>query len=105
MTGRANDGPSVTGDEVRDSSFVLPRGKFARGYDAVEVDELLRRIAAEVDAGRPVGPMIEKAQFRARSGTQAYETGAVDWFLELIRCLEDHSRASPDERPPGAGGR
>ena len=56
----------------------------------MEVDELLRRIAAEVDAGRPVGPMIEEAEFRARSGTQAYETGAVDWFLELIRCLEDH---------------
>jgi DivIVA domain-containing protein len=81
----------VTGDEVRDARFVRPRGSFARGYDAAEVDELLPCIAAEVDAGRPVGPMIEKAVFRARTGRHAYETGAVDWFLELIRCTEDHS--------------
>jgi len=91
MTGRAYDGPPVTGDEVRDTGFIRPKGNFTRGYDAAEVDELLRRIAADLDAGRQVGPMIEKAEFRARMGTQAYETAAVDWFLEMLRCREDRA--------------
>jgi hypothetical protein len=67
MTGRAYDGPSVIGDKVRDTGFLRPRGNFARGYDAAELDELLRLI----DAGRQVGPMIDKAAFRSRMGTPA----------------------------------
>ncbi len=89
----------MTGDEVRDTGFLRPRGNFARGYDAAEVDELLRLIAAELDAGRQVGPMIDKAEFRSRMGTQAYETAAVDWFLEMLRCLEDHSEPARTSDP------
>jgi DivIVA domain-containing protein len=46
----------VVGDKVRDTGFLRPHGKLGRGYDAAEVDELLRLIAAELDAGRQVGP-------------------------------------------------
>jgi hypothetical protein len=33
--------------------------------------------------------MIEKAEFQTRMGTQAYDTAAVDWFLEMLRRRED----------------
>jgi len=91
MTGRAYDGPPVIGAEVRDTGFLRPRGKLTRGYDAAAVEELLRRLGAELDAGRQVGSMIEKAEFRDRRGTEAYDAAAVDWFLEMLRCREDQS--------------
>lgn len=81
----------MNGDEVRDTRFLGPTGKFTRGYDAAEVDELLHRIAAELDAGRQVRPLIENAVFRARTGTGGYDAQAVDWFLEQLRCREGHS--------------
>jgi hypothetical protein len=34
------------------------------GYAAPEVDDLIGRVAAELDAGRPAGPLIENATFR-----------------------------------------
>jgi DivIVA domain-containing protein len=77
----------VNGDEVRDTRFLGPTGKFTRGYDAAEVDELLGRIAAELDAGRQVRPLIENAVFRARTGTGGYDAQAVDWFLEQLRWV------------------
>jgi DivIVA domain-containing protein len=40
----------VTGDEVRNAGF----SKLS-GYDASQVNDLLNRIAAELDAGRPAG--------------------------------------------------
>lgn len=89
----------MTGDQVRDTGFLRPHGNLARGYDVAEVDELLRLIAAELDAGRQVGPMIEKAEFRSRLGTQAYETPAVDWFLEMLRCREDRSELARTSDP------
>lgn len=75
-----NLGALVNGDEVRDTRFLSPTGRFTRGYGAAEVDELLGRIAAELDAGRQVGSLIENATFRTRTGTQGYDAQAVDWF-------------------------
>jgi DivIVA domain-containing protein len=80
----------VKGDEVRDTRFLGPAGKFSRGYDAAEVDELLGRIAAELDAERQVGFLIKDAVFGARTGAAGYDVEAVDWFLEQLRCREDH---------------
>jgi DivIVA domain-containing protein len=75
----------VNGDEVREVSF------HSGGYDASQVDDLLRRIAAELDAGRPVGPLIANAAFRrVRVGQAGYETDAVDWFLYQLLRQEDH---------------
>jgi len=68
----------VTGEQVRDTTFLFTRG----GYDVAEVDDLLRSIAAELDAGRPVEPLVRNATFRARwRGAQGYDVAAVDWFL------------------------
>jgi DivIVA domain-containing protein len=85
----------VTGGEVRNVRF--PEGY---GYDRSEVDDLLNRIAAELDAGRPAGPLIQNALFRKRSRA-GYQWGAVDLFLEQLlaaerRCLQEIGEAGRD---------
>jgi hypothetical protein len=77
----------VNGDELR---FVrLTRFTGITGYDASEVDDLLLRIAAELDAGRPAGPLIANAAFRILDLPGSYSIGDVDWFLEQLRRRED----------------
>jgi DivIVA domain-containing protein len=73
----------LNGDAVRNVKF--PRGGF---YNVWQVNALLDRIAAELDAGRPVGPLIANAMFASDSFV-GYEAGAVDWFLERLRHRED----------------
>lgn len=46
----------VNGDEVRDTWFCPSQRLEVVGYDARQVDDLVRRVAAELDAGRPAGP-------------------------------------------------
>ena len=65
----------MTGEQVRDTTFVIRR----RGYDVTEVDDLLRSVAAELDAGRPIEPLVRNVTFRTR--WNGYEIAAVDWFL------------------------
>jgi len=74
----------VTGDEVRNVRF----RRHGDGYDVSQVDDLLGRIAVELDAGRPAGPLIADARFRQTGG---YEIDAVDLFLDQLRRREDHS--------------
>ena len=73
----------MNGDELR-------HVRFGGGdYEAAQVDDLLDRIAVELDAGRPVAPLITNATFRL--GRSGYDIDAVDWFLEQLRRREDHS--------------
>lgn len=82
-------------DEVRDVRFL------SGGYDASQVEELLRRIAAELDAGRTAGPLIADAAFRrARAGQAGYETDAADWFLYQLLRQEDHDELTPMSADP-----
>jgi DivIVA domain-containing protein len=91
-------------DEVRNV-------RFGKGiYDASQVSALLDRIAAELDAGRPAGPLIANATFRrlnpsdtplpytprasVTASPSGYDTGAVDWFLEQLRRREDPAGAA-----------
>jgi hypothetical protein len=83
---RVSKAVPVTGDDVRDMWF-LDGGGFWRGgnivcYLAPDVDDLLRRVAAELDAGGPAGPLIENATFRSGSGKKGYHIDGVDWFLD-----------------------
>jgi hypothetical protein len=63
---------SVNDDVVRDTWFlrsswlrnITGHTRSITGYAAPEVDDLLGRVAAELDAGRPAGPLIENATFR-----------------------------------------
>ena len=74
----------MNGDEVRNVRF--SRGR----YRAAEVNDLLGRIAAELDAGRPAGPLIANATFpQAGPFRSGYDTDAVDWFLEQLRRRDD----------------
>lgn len=76
--------PPMNGGEIRDTRFL--RG-FGWGYDVSEVDELLRRVAAELDADRPVRSLIENAAFRIRAYSRGCDVDAVDWFLDrLLHC-------------------
>jgi DivIVA domain-containing protein len=73
--------PRVNGDEVRGTSFMLRGG----GYNVSEVDDLLGRVAAELDAGRPARPLIESAKFRRSILVKGgYDVDAVDWFLDQL---------------------
>jgi hypothetical protein len=75
-----NNAPTVNGDQVRDTWFWAPRSG-VQGYDSRQVQELFRRVAAELDADRPVGPLIESAMLRTRTSGGRYDIDAVDWFL------------------------
>jgi DivIVA domain-containing protein len=90
----------VNGDEVRDTWF-LRSGSQYNGYDASEVDDLLRRVAAELDAGRLAGPLIEHAVFRQRwRKRNTYDVDAVDWFLDqLILRAGDADLAGSSDDP------
>jgi hypothetical protein len=85
---------SMTGDQVRNAmfaSFGLMR------YRAEDVDYLLSRVAAELDAGRPVAALINNAHFRGRFAAAAsYEAEAVSWYLGDVLRRSD----GPD---PAAG--
>jgi hypothetical protein len=53
----------VTGDKVGDTTFL----RVSWGYDMAKVDDLLGGAAAELDAGRPAGPLIGSDAFRRRT--------------------------------------
>jgi DivIVA domain-containing protein len=113
----------VNGDEVRNVEF------YGGPYSAAEVDDLLERVAAELDAGRPAGPLIARAMFRERLTGRSiaramfqeglkgpiiaramfrerrkfrsgYDTDAVDWFLDQLQRREDPSEAAREDTDP-----
>jgi hypothetical protein len=59
------------------------QGGLRAGYRARDVDELLGRVVAELEAGRPVGQLIKNATLRQPVWTRdvGYDVDAVDWFL------------------------
>jgi DivIVA domain-containing protein len=85
--------PVLNGDEVRNIKF----GK--GGYDKPQVDDLLDRIAAELDAGRPAGPLIANATIKTRNSLHGYDVGAVDWFLKQLRTAEHSELARMNADP------
>jgi len=90
----------VNGDEVRGVRF----GPLAGGYDASQVDDLLRRVAVELDAGRPAGALIANATFpRSHKAGRGYDINTVDWFLDLLARREDHSEPTGMSADPWRG--
>jgi DivIVA domain-containing protein len=84
----------VNGGEIRDTTFLTQD----RGYDTTQVDDLLRRVADELDAGRPAGPLIKSAVFR--DAWPGYEIDAVDWFLgQLLGHDGPAELTEPSEDP------
>jgi len=82
----------VNGDVVRGTWFL--RNSWLRGragYPTSEVDDLLRRVAAELDADRPAGPLIENATFRRMHISGGYDIDAVDWFFDQLLRRPGHA--------------
>ena len=87
----------MDGIEVR--RLVFPR---SGGYDTAAVDELMDRIATELDAGRPVADLIENATLPRQSAQLrrgfrgGYDFASVDWVLSQLRRQDDpEARADP----------
>jgi len=96
---------SPNGDVVRDTWFL--RSSWLRsltgyatlrsltGYATPEVDDLLGRVAAELDAGRPAGPLIKNAtlrgMYRGMHISGGYDIDAVDWFFDQLLRRPDHT--------------
>ncbi len=85
----------MNGDEVRNIGLTRLLGG---GYDASEVNNLLLRVAAELDAERPIWPLIAKATFQTRSLRGSYQPGPIDWFLDQLRWedLSEMARVNAD---------
>src|SRR5215472_13871842 len=88
---------AVNGDEVRRLIF-----RRISGYETAAVDDLLDRVATELDAGRPVAYLIEDARFpwqqlQLRGGLRGgYDPAAVDGVLSQLRRQDDPAaRADP----------
>ena len=85
----------MDGNEVR--RLVFPQ---SRGYDTAAVDELMDRIATELDAGRPVADLIENATLprqsaQLRKGFRGgYAYASVDGVLLQPRRPASVSRAA-----------
>ena len=92
-----NGEAAVNGNEVR--RLIFPR---TGGYETAAVDELLDRVATELDAGRAVANLIEDATF-PRQPVQlwkglrgGYDFAAVDGVLAQLRRQDDPAgRADP----------
>ena len=87
----------MDGIEVR--RLVFPR---SGGYDTAAVDELMDRIATELDAGRPVADLIENATLPRQSAQLrrgfrgGYDFASVDWVLSQLGRQDDpEARADP----------
>ena len=83
----------------------LIRGNFGlnvTGYDAREVDDLVRRVAAELDAGHPAGPVIKDAMLRRRIWGRRYDIDAVDWFLGQLLLPTDRAELAGSGADPWA---
>jgi hypothetical protein len=70
----------VNGDRVRQTWFWPPRSGQS-GYGAQEVDDLVNRVAAELDAGGAAGPLVEKATLSERKWGRRCDIDAVDWLM------------------------
>jgi hypothetical protein len=96
----------VNGDELR--GLVLPENY---GYMAADVDDLLARVADEIDARRPIGTLVANATFRTpevstrrrlrrEPAPRAYDWQAVDWLLGQLRKGDSDSGQAQIEADP-----
>jgi hypothetical protein len=85
-----SNAPPVNGGQIRDTLFCRVVPWPVPGYDPQQVDDLCRRVAAELDAGGSARPLIENAAFRRRINGLRYDIDAVDWFLDQFLSPPGH---------------
>lgn len=69
----------MNGDQIRETWFCPHR--HVTGYHAPQVDDLVRRVAGQLGAGRSARSLIESATFRRKKWGRRYDIDTVDWFL------------------------
>ena len=63
--------------------FSAPKGRFERGYDVADVDELCDKLNSYFNDGRPMSAdEVRRAVFRPRRGAGGYREPEVDAFLD-----------------------
>jgi len=80
----------VNGGQVRDTWFCPPGKWGVTGYDARQVDDLLCRVAAELDAGGSARPLIQNVTFGYTGHGRRYDVDAVDRFLDRFLLPAGH---------------
>ena len=90
MARPGSNAPPVNGRQVRDTLFCPAGATAVPGYDAEQVDDLLRCVAAELDAGGSARRLIQNATFRKRTYRRKYDIDAVDWFLDQFLLPPDY---------------
>jgi DivIVA domain-containing protein len=83
-------------DDVRSAEFSLAR---KGGYRPDDVDELLERLVAAMEAGEPIGDLVASA--RLATGRVGYDRAGVDALLERLAP----GRRQPEAAPPVSEGR
>ena len=71
-----------------------------QGYDRREVDDLLARVAMDLEAGRPPAATIAGAGLHREPW--GYEPRDVDWLLDRLRAVGTPQAATPPEHWPRA---
>jgi DivIVA domain-containing protein len=60
-------------------------GERLRGYRPDDVDDLLKKVAQELDAGRSPAPLLQGVKFREK--LRGYDPADVDEFLVRLAAL------------------
>ena len=68
----------LTADDVRGAEF----GMAKKGYDPMDVDDLLERVAVALDTGKPRRPIVEAA--RLGTARRGYDKAGVDALLDRL---------------------
>ena len=80
----------MNGGVVRNTWFCPAGYRGHVGYDARQVDDLLCRVVAQLDAGGSARPLIQNATFRGRKSGRRYDIDAVDRFLDRFLLPAGH---------------
>lgn len=88
----------MNGAQVRDTLFCRVVSGVS-GYDPQQVDDLCRRVVAELGAGGSARPLIQNATFRTRARGLRYDIDAVDWFLDQFLLAGHCELGEIDEDP------
>jgi hypothetical protein len=90
----------VKGDAVRNTRFLSVRG----GYETNDVDELLSRVASEIDRGGSPAQTVERASLRTSRGrNRGYDRDSVDiFFTRFLEQLPEQTSPSNHGTPSSA---
>lgn len=72
---------------VVSKEFTKPKGFFAKGYDEIQVDDFLDRVASAMAAQQPLPDLRVTFGTPSGFGRSGYDPGQVDDFLDELRRM------------------